>query len=91
MAGRCARTASAIWAPTRIVGFSDRDGSWNTIATSAPRCSRSRLSVSPISWAPSNRAEPVTTAPGGSSPMTARQLTVLPDPDSPTMASVCPA
>ena len=41
--------------------------------------------------APENRAEPVTTAPGGSSPMTARQLTVLPEPDSPTMASVCPA
>jgi len=73
-----------------MVGFSDRAGSWNTIATFAPRCRRSCSSVSPISWAPENRAEPVTTAPGGSSPMTARQLTVLPEPDSPTMASVCP-
>jgi hypothetical protein len=32
-----ARTASAIWLPIRMVGFSDRVGSWNTIATSAPR------------------------------------------------------
>jgi hypothetical protein len=40
---------------------------------------------------PSNLAEPVIAALGGSSPITARQLTVLPDPDSPTMASVCPA
>ncbi len=74
-----------------MVGFSDRAGSWNTIATSAPRCGRSWSSVSPISSASWNRAEPVTTALGGSSPITARQLTVLPDPDSPTMASVCPA
>ena len=34
---RWARTASAIWLPIRMVGFMDRDGSWNTIATSAPR------------------------------------------------------
>ena len=88
---RWARTASAICAPTRMVGFSDRAGSWNTIATSAPRCSRRRSSDRPISWVPWNRAEPVTVALGGSRPMTARQLTVLPDPDSPTMASVCPA
>jgi len=40
---------------------------------------------------PWNLAEPVTVAVAGSRPMTARQLTVLPDPDSPTMASVCPA
>ena len=41
---------------------------------------RSWSSDRPISWVPRNRAEPVTTAPGGSSPMTARQLTVLPEP-----------
>ncbi len=86
--GRCARTASAIWAPTRMVGFSDLVGSWNTIAMSAPRCSRIRSSLSPISCMPWNWAEPVTTASCGSSPMTARQLTVFPEPDSPTMASV---
>jgi hypothetical protein len=88
---RCARTASAIWAPIRIVGFSDRVGSWNTMATLVPRCWRSCSSVSPISSVPANLAEPVTAAASGSRPMTARQLTVLPDPDSPTMASVWPA
>ena len=91
MTCRWARTASAIWLPIRIVGLSDRAGSWNTIAMSAPRYSRMRSSLSPISCVPWNRAEPVTTALGGSSPTTARQLTVFPDPDSPTMASVCPA
>jgi hypothetical protein len=45
-------------------------------------------SVNPMSWVPAKLAEPVTTAAIGSSPMTARQLTVLPDPDSPTTASV---
>ena len=34
-------------------------------------------------------ADPVTSALAGRSPITARQLTVLPDPDSPTTASVC--
>ena len=52
---RWARTASAICAPTRIVGFSDRAGSWNTIATFAPRCWRSWSSDRPISWMPWNR------------------------------------
>ena len=79
-----------IWAPIRIVGLSERTGSWKTIARSAPRCSRISASGSPSSSFPSSRAEPVTTAVGGSSPITARQLTVLPEPDSPTMASVLP-
>ena len=48
------------------------------------------MDASPISSVPANRAEPVTTADGGSRPITARQLTVLPDPDSPTMARVLP-
>src|SRR6266480_3615886 len=39
-----ARTASAIWFPAFIVGFSDRDGSWNTIAMSVPRRSEEHTS-----------------------------------------------
>src|SRR5215471_10458991 len=88
--GRCDRTASLTWAPTRMVGLRERAGSWKTIARSAPRRRRSSFSASPISSVPANRAEPVTTADGGSRPITARQLTVLPDPDSPTIASVRP-
>ena len=85
-----ARTASAICAPIRIVGFSDRDGSWKTIAMSAPRWRRIALSDSPISSWPSKRTEPETVAVAGSRPMIARELTVLPEPDSPMSARVRP-
>jgi len=88
---RCARSASLIWAPTRIVGFSERVGSWKTIAMSVPRCARMSSSDRPSSSTPSSRADPVTVAVGGSRPINARELTVLPDPDSPMMASVRPA
>jgi len=46
---------------------------------------------SPSSSFPSSFADPETSAVVGSSPITARQLTVLPDPDSPMIASVLPA
>jgi hypothetical protein len=74
----------------RIVGFSDRDGSWKTMAMSAPRWRRIALSESPSSSRPSKRTEPDAVAVGGSSPITARELTVLPEPDSPISASVRP-
>jgi len=77
--------------PTRIVGLSERAGSWNTIASSLPRCLRSWPSDSPISSLPRSRAEPLTAVPAGSRPMMARQPTVLPDPDSPMIARVRPA
>jgi hypothetical protein len=77
--------------PTRIVGFSERDGSWNTIEKLDPRCARNCLSPRPSSSAPSKRIEPDTLADGGRRPMTARELTVLPEPDSPMIASVRPA
>ena len=74
-----------------MVGFSERVGSWKTIAMSAPRWRRISSSGMPTSSTPSIRADPVTVAVGGSRPMSARELTVLPDPDSPMMASVRPA
>ncbi len=79
-----------ICAPIRMVGLSDRAGSWNTIAMSAPRWRRISRSGSPTSSVPSNRAEPLTCAVGGSSPISARELTLLPDPDSPMIASILP-
>ena len=82
--------ASAICSPILMVGLSDRAGSWNTMARSDPRCLRSSLSDSPISSVPRSRADPLIIVPAGSSPMIARQLTVLPEPDSPMMASVAP-
>ena len=86
-----ARMASVIWTPIRIVGFSERVGSWKIIAMSAPRCRRISCSGMPTSSTPSMRADPVTVALGGSRPISARELTVLPEPDSPTMASMWPA
>ena len=88
---RCARIASAICGPTRIVGLSDRAGSWKIIATSCPRCLRSSLGPSPISSVPFSTADPDTSALRGSRPMMARELAVLPEPDSPMIATVRPA
>jgi hypothetical protein len=82
--------ASVICAPMRLVGFSDRAGSWNTIAMSRPRWRCSWRSPRPTSSSPSKQIDPVTDAVCGSRPMIARALTVLPDPDSPTIASVRP-
>ena len=86
----CARIASVICAPIRMVGLRERAGSWNTIAMSAPRRRRISRSDRPTSSVPSNRAEPLTSAVGGSSPINARELTLLPDPDSPMIASIRP-
>ena len=57
-----ARMASVIWVPIRMVGFSERVGSWNTIAMVAPRCLRISSSGMPTSSTPSIRADPVTVA-----------------------------
>ena len=57
---------------------------------SAPRWRRIALSDSPISSRPSKRTEPETVAVAGSRPMIARELTVLPEPDSPMSARVRP-
>ena len=88
---RCVVIASVICLPTRIVGLSERAGSWNTIAISLPRCLRSWPSDRPISSVPRSRAEPLISAPTGSRPIMARQPTVLPEPDSPMMARVRPS
>ncbi len=62
---------SATCTPTRMVGLSAVIGSWNTMApTSSPS-------------APSNRIDPSTTACSGSSPIRARLVSDLPEPDSP--------
>jgi hypothetical protein len=45
--------------PIRIVGLSERAGSWNTIAMSLPRCLRSWASDRPISSLPRSRADPL--------------------------------
>src|SRR6266480_5438870 len=85
-----ARMASASWDPTRYTGLSEVIGSWNTMAISRPRSFAICLSGIPINSTPRYRIEPEILAGFGSSPMIARAVTLLPDPDSPTTASTSP-
>ena len=86
---RCTRSGSAIWSPIFISGFSEVIGSWKIIAISWPHTWRICDVDRPISSCPSNRTDPsrMRLLPA-SSPITDRDRTVLPEPDSPTMPSV---
>ena len=88
---RCTRSGSAIWSPIFISGFSDVIGSWKIIAISWPQTWRICDVDRPISSCPSNFTDPsrIRLLPA-SSPITDRDSTVLPEPDSPTMPSVRP-
>src|SRR6476660_487852 len=87
----CRRSTSSSCQPTVKTGFSDVIGSWKIIEMSAPRSLRS----SPIGSA-SRLRPPYSTSlagsmiefSGGSSPSIASDVTDLPDPDSPTSATV---
>ena len=74
-----------------FTGFSDVIGSWKIIAIFVPRMSRISLADAlRISW-PSSSTEPSSSPLRRStSPMTDRQVTLFPEPDSPTMPSVSP-
>ena len=55
-----------------------------------PRMLDSSVSGSPSSSCPRNRTEPLTRAAAGSRPITASEVTDLPEPDSPTIPSTSP-
>ena len=80
----CSRRHSATCQPTVYIGFSAVSGSWNTIATRAPRIARHSAGPQSSSSFPSSLIDPLTRADSGSSPRMARASMVLPDPDSPT-------
>ena len=90
-----ARIASSSWLPTVKSGLSEVIGSWKTIDRSTPRISRA---VEGERWVMSttrpsrlrSRIVPESVRTWCSSPMTRRMVTVLPDPDSPTIANVSP-
>src|SRR6266550_3364505 len=84
--------ASPIWKPTLRTGFSEVIGSWNTIETSEPRTCRSSFFDIFSRSLPLKYASPRTILPGGCgmSPRIDIVLTLLPEPDSPTMPSVSP-
>ena len=86
------RTASTSCVPILYIGCSELSGSWKIIATGPPRTLRSSSSEAVSSSWPSKRIEPVIVAfCERVRPMTVIELTDLPEPDSPTIPSVCPA
>src|SRR3954454_13886387 len=86
----CWRTVSAICTPILYTGSSEVIGSWKTIATCLPRTTDICRSLRPSNSRPRNLTEPVICAETGSSPITAIEVTDLPEPDSPTMPNTSP-
>ena len=74
-------------APTVRRGFSEANGSWNTICTRSLMC-RTALPRAPVTSRPSSVIRPDAV---GTSWTMARASVDLPDPDSPTMPIEVPA
>src|SRR3984957_17602776 len=86
-----ARICSPICAPTRCTGLSAEIGSWKIIAISLPRMASSLASDASIRSSPCSRAVPAKRAFGERvRPISVITVTDLPEPDSPTMATVSP-
>src|SRR6266511_3644016 len=84
-------SASRICRPIVRTGLRLVIGSWKIMAISRPRIPRSARSLCGIRSRPSNIARPDCTCPlRASKPSTASDVTLLPQPDSPTMPSVSP-
>ena len=85
-------SGSMIWKPMVSTGFSEVIGSWKIIAMSRPRILRISSSGRSSRLRPWNRMRPATTRPAGRarSRMMASEETDLPQPDSPTSATVSP-
>ena len=91
--GRCSSSDSSSCSPMLITGFRLVMGSWKIIAISAPRMDRRVRSPqrNKSVRSPARRrsvASPPHAASLGSNPIAARAVTVLPLPDSPTIAIV---
>jgi len=84
---------SVIWRPMESTGFSEVIGSWKIMAISRPRTRRISSSDSVSRSRPLNRTRPPTIRPAGTatSRMMDSALTLLPQPDSPTSATVSPS
>ena len=92
VASPCARSVSAICVPIFATGLRFDIGSCGTRPIERPRMPRITLSGAPTRSSPSKRMLPCVTWPlPGSSPITAMAVVDLPEPDSPTIASVSPA
>ncbi len=89
---RCCSTASVICRPIVSTGLSEVIGSWNTMPISPPRTWRMASSDSCMRSRPANRIWPWVMRPGGSGIRRRIDiaLTDLPEPLSPTIATVSP-
>src|SRR3954451_15658286 len=88
---RCSRIASTSWTPMFFTGFSDVIGSWKIIAISSPRMPRSWREFILSRSLPFQSACPeLIVFTRALRPMIVRQVTLFPEPDSPTMPSVLP-
>src|SRR5919197_1177914 len=88
---KCVSSGSRSWRPIVSTGFRLVIGSWKIIAICRPRTRRSARCLSWRRSRPSKRAEPERTRPArGSRPRRASAVTLLPQPDSPTIPSVSP-
>ena len=86
----CSSSTSAIWLPMVSTGLSEVIGSWKIIAMSLPRTARIASSLSASRSTPASLTVPPAMRPGGSgtSRISDSAVMLLPQPDSPTIASV---
>ena len=82
---------SAICQPTFLTGFSAFIAPWKTIATSVQRCARTESSPPARMLRPFTSTSPASVAVGGSRPISASTVVVLPQPDSPTRPNRSPS
>src|SRR5215213_6968221 len=88
---RWARIASTIWLPIRWTGLKDVIGSWKTMPIRSPRTVRSSPSPAATRSVPRSSTRPSIRALGERvSPMIVWAVTLLPAPDSPTIARTSP-
>jgi len=89
----CRISTSAICSPIVSTGFSEVIGSWKIIEMALPRSARIRASLAASRSSPRKRMAPLANIAGG--PGRRRRIdiavTLLPQPDSPTMPSISPA
>src|SRR5918999_6398141 len=83
--------ASAIWSPTRYIGWRHANGSWKIMARSLPRTFRSSFGLRARRFCPMKLISPEMVADFVLvRPSAVRQVTLLPEPLSPTMPNVSP-
>ena len=87
---RCKRTWSVSCRPTESIGWSEVNGSWNTIASSRPEIPRRRRRGIASRSSPPKRAVPPTRAPSGRRPRSASMEIVFPLPLSPATPNTSP-